>query len=288
MNSATRYNGTWTDAGGVSHDPSRAGQRRRIVSLVPSLTETLCAVGGRERLAGITAYCIRPADLLKDASIAKVGGTKKFSREKLLALQPDLVLVNLEENELEDIDFLKSRVECYVNGVKTVREGIETLREVGSLIGRFDTGDRLARAAERVLAEIEALVKVCTNSGQKPLRVFYPIWRDPWMTVAPDTFIADHLRTLGAEAVPACAQKTRYPQVSLPDAAAAKPDIVWLPNEPYHFKEKDADEVRATKGLEHARVQLVDGDNVCWFGARQTEGLEYAYRTLWGKSPSHS
>jgi hypothetical protein len=108
------------------------------------------------------------------------------------------------------------------------------------------------------------------------------------MTVAPDTFIADHLRTLGAEAVPDCTQKTRYPQIALPDAAAAKPDVVWLPNEPFHFKEKDAAEVRGTKGFERARVQLVDGDNVCWFGARQAEGLAYAYEILWGSALNKS
>lgn len=285
MGSASKYDAAWLDAGGVPHDPARASGRQRIVSLVPSLTETLCAVGGRARLKGITAFCIKPADLLPDPAFAKVGGTKKFNREKLLALQPGLVLVNLEENELEDIDFLKRRVECYVNGVKTVREGIETLREVGSLIGAFETGDALAREAETVLAGIEAAARARAESGAKPLRVFYPIWRDPWMSIAGDTFIADHLRTLGAEAVPASSGKTRYPQVSLAEAAAAAPDVVWLPSEPFHFKEADAAEVRAAPGFERACVKLVDGDNVCWFGARQAEGLAYAYRELWGGLP---
>ncbi|MCW8131245.1 MAG: ABC transporter substrate-binding protein [Planctomycetota bacterium] len=280
---AAHYSKTWTDAGGVPHDPARAQDRRRIVSLVPSLSETLCAAGGRARLAGITAFCIKPADLLKDPAIAKVGGTKKFSREKLLALQPDLVLVNLEENELEDIDFLKARVECYVNGVKTVRAGIETLREVAALTGAFETGDALAREAEAVLAKIETRVAARRAAGKAPRRVFYPIWRDPWMTVTGDTFIADHLRTLGAEAVPAYDLKTRYPQTTLGEAAAAQPASVWLPSEPFHFQEKDAAEVRAAPGFERARVQLVDGDNVCWFGARQAEGLAYAYETLWGR-----
>ena len=277
------YGVPWTDRGGVAHDSARAPQRRRIVSLVPSLTETLCAVGGRERLAGVTAFCIHPADILKDPRIEKVGGTKKFSREKLLALKPDLVLANLEENELDDIEFLKSRVECYINGPQTVTEGLETLREVGSLIGAFDTGDKLAREAENVLASIRKRVQARAAAGGKPLRVFYPIWRDPWMSVAEDTFIADHLRELGAEAVPAYRGSTRYPEITLEEAAAAKPDVVWLPNEPYHFKEKDADEIKALKIFAGVRVELVDGDNVCWFGARQTEGLTYAYRQLWGR-----
>lgn len=284
MSALDRYTKPWTDAGAVAHDPASPAPQR-IVSLVPSLTETLCAVGGRARLAGITAFCIRPPELLKDPSLTKVGGTKRFDREKLLSLQPGFVMVNLEENELDDIAFLKARVPCYVNGVTTVAEGIETLREVGALAGALAEGDRLAREAEAVLERIRARVRAHAAAGTPRRRVFYPIWRDPWMSVAPDTFIADHLRELGAEAVPAKSGKTRYPEVSLGEAAAAKPDVVWLPNEPYHFKPKDRDEVRAAPGLTGIPVELVDGDNVCWFGARQAEGLAYAFRTLWGGDP---
>jgi len=252
-----------------------------MVSLVPSLTETLCAVGGRERLVGVTAFCIHPVDILKDPRIEKVGGTKKFSREKLLALKPDLVLANLEENELDALEFLKSRVECYINGPQTVAEGIETLREVGSLCDASERGDQLAREAEAVLVAIRQRVSERVTAGGNPLRIFYPIWRDPWMSVAEDTFIADHLRELGGVAVPEYRGHTRYPVVTLAQAAASKPDVIWLPNEPFHFKEKDAAAIKSTRGFEHVRIELVDGDHVCWFGVRQTEGLAYAYRKLW-------
>jgi len=283
VDTIARYTNEWKDAGGVAHAPFRAP--RRIVSLVPSLTETVHRVGARAQLAGITAFCIWPGDLLKDPAIAKVGGTKKFSREKVLALQPDLVLVNLEENELEDIEFLKARVECYINGVRTVAEGLETLREIGALTGCLTEGDRLASEGEVLLGEIRRRTSARVKAGSPPRRVFYPIWRDPWMTVTRDTFIANHLRELGAITVPEFGAEagTRYPQVTLEQVGAAHPEVVWLPSEPFHFKEPDATEIRAHSTLGRARVELVDGDPVCWFGGLQLEGLPYAYKKLWGE-----
>ena len=274
---------TWLDAGGVSHDPREAPRRMRIISLVPSLTETLCAVGGEARLVGITAFCIWPKNLLSDPHIAKVGGTKTVNRERVLELKPDLLLVNLEENELTDIDFFKARVECYVNGVKTVAQGIETLRELGSLIGTSAIAEPLAEKAEAELRAIQSRVAEFRAAGGRDPKIFYPIWREPWMSISCDTFIHDHLQTCGAQNIFAD-KPGRYPEISLDEVVAAAPDIVWLPSEPYHFKEKDAQEIGKLSSLPAAqkgRVELVDGDNVCWFGARQTEGLPYTFREVW-------
>ena len=287
MEAQTRCTQEWTDAGGVAHEPFRSRERRRIVSLVPSLTESLCALGGRDQLVGCTAFCIRPPGLLTDPRILKVGGTKKFNREKLLSLKPDLVLLNLEENELEDIAFLRAQVECYVNGVKTVADGIESLRELGAFIGAHVRAEALAREAQEVLDRVRERVRERTTAGGRTVRVFYPIWRDPWMSVGSDTFIADHLRTLGAEEVPRVAGASRYPTVTLVQAAASGPDVVWLPSEPYAFKALDAQELLTMPGLERVPVELVNGDHVCWFGVRQTEGLAYAYRTLWRQDLEH-
>lgn len=278
-----RYDSTWTDAGGVRHDPAEAPRRQRIISLVPSLTETLCAVGGEPRLVGITAFCIWPKNLLHEPHIAKVGGTKTVNRERVLELKPDLLLVNLEENELADIDFFKARVECYVNGVKTVKQGIETLRELGSVIGTSDIAEPLALKAEAELADIESRVAEYKAAGGREPKIFYPIWRDPWMSISRDTFIHDHLKICGAQNIFA-GKPGRYPEISLDEVAAAAPDIVWLPSEPYHFKEKDAEEISKLSALpatQKKRIELVDGDNVCWFGARQTEGLAYTFREMW-------
>ena len=273
----------WKDAGGVVHSPDSVRPNRRVVSLVPSLSETFCAIGGREELVGCTAFCIEPKDLLKDARIVKVGGTKTVLREKVMALNPDLILTNLEENQLDDIDWFKTRLETYCNGVKTLQDGIASIRELGALIGRNEHAEKLAREADTELAQLraEASKQLAT---QKPLRILYAIWRDPWMTINHDTFIHDHLVACGGENVFGADESSRYPQVTLDAIRAAKPDVIWLPSEPYRFKEKhlaDFAELTDVPAVRNGRVELVNGDNVCWFGVRQIEGMKYTVGRMW-------
>jgi ABC-type Fe3+-hydroxamate transport system substrate-binding protein len=273
----------WKDAGGVVHDPASVRAPRRVVSLVPSLTETFCAIGGREQLVGCTAFCIEPHDLLKDARVVKIGGTKTVLRERVMNLQPDLVLTNLEENQLDDIDWFKSRLECYCNGVKTLTDGIASIRELGKLIGHGEQAEPLAMQAEASLADLRRTAAE-RLSGHKPLRIFYAIWREPWMTINSDTFIHDHLRSCGGENVFGADASSRYPEVSIDAIRAAAPDVIWLPSEPYRFKEKHLAEFANfpdIPAVRNGRVELVNGDNVCWFGVRQIEGMRYTVGKLW-------
>jgi iron complex transport system substrate-binding protein len=289
MNKLDRYRESFTDAGGVLHDCRDGNRRRRVVSLVPSLTETFCAVGGKDRLVGCTAFCIYPKGLLKDPAIVKIGGTKTVLREKLLALNPDLILCNLEENTLEDIDFFKSRVECYINGVKTVEDGIESIREVAALIGTHEKFETLATEIEAKLTEIKRESAERLKSRPRP-RLLYLIWREPWMAVNGDTFISHHLSTCGAEDV--FQKRTeRYPVVTVDEIREATPEIVWLPSEPYIFKEKHVEEIRKLGVLPatpNTRVELVDGEAVCWFGVRQLMGLPYTFAKLWQAEPAQN
>jgi len=269
---------TWRDAGGVEHDRREAERHRRIVSLVPSLTETICAVGGRSRLVGCTAFCTRPPDLLKAADVVTLGGTKTVMRERLLALNPNLVLLNLEENRLEDIEFFKSRVECYINGVKTVEDGIATIRELGALISDCSAGFQPAVVLAQEATAVLQRIKQEAAGRQSPRKIFYAIWREPWMSVNRDTFIHSQLSLCGAQNVFADAPQ-RYPEVTLGQIRAEAPDMIWLPSEPYRFKQKHVDELRRELAFT-GRIELVDGDNVCWFGARQIEGMAYTRRML--------
>ncbi len=284
------YRRSWRDAGGIPHDPRDAPRRQRVVSLVPSLTESLCAVGGRTRMAGCTAFCIRPAGLLKDRAVAKVGGTKTVLKEKVLKLKPDLLLLNLEENTLEDIAYFKTRVECYINGVRTLEEGLESMRELAALIGpgpgeALEAADNLARQGHALLAAVRARVAQRETRGARRPALFYAIWRDPWMTINGDTFIHSHLEACGAKNVFG-AETSRYPEVTLEEVSRRAPDAVWLPSEPYRFKPRDAREIsklHALPAAQRQRIELVDGDAVCWFGARQLEGTAATYRQLWRK-----
>lgn len=273
----------WTDAGGVTHDPQRAPLRKRIVSLVPSLTETLCALGGRERLVGCTAFCVHPKGLLKDANVIKVGGTKTILREKLLALKPDLLLMNMEENTLEDIAYFRERVECYLDGTKTLDDGLASILNVGSFIGAESLALDFFQRGQSALAKIDADRASLKAQGRGDPRVFYAIWREPWMSINRDTFIHAMLERCGAQNIFAAHAK-RYPEVSMAEILAAEPDIVWLPCEPYRFKEKHLAEwsnLQTAAGTPIQRVELVDGEYVCWFGVRQIAGMEYTFRQLW-------
>jgi len=277
------FDSDWTDAGGVTHATAQSKPRKRIVSLVPSLTETLCAVGGRESLVGCTAFCVHPDGLLKDSPVVKIGGTKTILREKLLALNPDLILLNLEENRREDIEFLKSRVECYIDYSRTLEAGLDSILNLGALLGVREPALSLYAKGNETLQSVESRVQANLKAGRPKPSLFYAIWREPWMSINCDTFIHQMLTRCGARNVFGN-WTDRYPTVSFNDILKAAPEIMWLASEPYAFKEKHRAEWLNLPGLPAAqtgRVEVVDGELVCWFGVRQIEGMEYTFRSIW-------
>ncbi len=270
------------DVRGRTFEASR--QPKRIVSLVPSITETLFAFGAGERVVGVTDYCIHPAD--GAAQKARVGGTKNPRIEQILALAPDLVLANMEENRKPDIAALEaSGVPVFVAFPRTVRAALNELRDVARLVG--------AENAQTIIESIEHRLLRVQMAARRP-RVFVAIWRDPWMTANGDTFVGDLLETCGGDNIfrerrrkfPLAAElgraperrvegaDTRYPRVSLDEVAFHSPDIVLLPDEPFHFTVEDACELRAVPGLERARIQIVDGTLVTWSGVRIAQSLD--------------
>lgn len=238
---------------------------RRIVSLVPSSTESIVALGAGAALVGCTRYCTEPADRL--APVARVGGTKNPSCDAIARLGPDLVLANAEENRAEDIDWLAARTEVLVQTPRTVVEAAAALRELAVRLGRLaDVQPFLLRIEARLAAAAVATL------DRPPLRVFYPIWSKPWMSIGADTFVHDVLRTVGAANV--CDRSAaRYPEVHLEDVVAAGVDAVLLPSEPWEFGADDRDRMLAERAFGDARVALCDGRDFCWHGVRMADGL---------------
>lgn len=245
---------------------------RRIVSLVPSLTETLYALGAGDRLVGATRYCVEPAAALEP--VPRVGGTKNPDRGKIAALSPDLVLVNDEENRREDIAWLRQRFEVFASMPRSILDVADVLRELGA---RFEASEEveamlLEIEAQRARAEVESLQR-------RPIRVFYAIWKKPWMSINSDTYIHDFLRSAGAINVTAdCAD--RYPRFADTDLAALAPDLVLLPDEPWEFGPDDRTELDTRRLFGNAATLLVDGKDYCWHGSRTPQGLGRAIDTL--------
>ena len=222
----------------MSRDPGP-----RIVSLVPSVTETLLTWGMVP--VGVTRFCEQP-------HLDTVGGTKNPDIARILALAPDLVVMDEEENRREDATALGASLPVHVTAVRS-------WRDVDSCL------DALARAvgAERSEPERDAFHRLALEpAADARLRAFVPIWRRPWMTVGGDTYGSSLLRWCGVVNVYEEAPD-RYPTVALEDVAHRRPDVVLLPTEPYSFEVRHHAEVAAL-----GRTEVVDGKDLFWWGVR--------------------
>ncbi|WP_150239068.1 helical backbone metal receptor [Nocardiopsis quinghaiensis] len=223
---------------------------RRVVSLVPSLTEAV-AHTARGALVGATVWCAHPADL----EVERLRGTKNPHVRRIVELAPDLVVANREENRERHVRELREAgIPVWVTDIRTVPGAFASLRRLFAACA-FASPDWLARA--------EAAWSAPVPSGP---RVAVPIWRDPWMWVGGDTYADDVLSRLGAVNVLAGG---RYPQLPPEEVAAAGPDVVVLPDEPYRFTADDGPD--AFPGLPSV---LVEGRDLTWYGPSMTAARE--------------
>ncbi|MFB6579805.1 helical backbone metal receptor [Streptomyces sp. NPDC056402] len=220
---------------------------RRVVSLVPSLTEAV-AVSAPGLLVGVTDWCTHPEDF---GDAVRIGGTKNPDVRRIVELRPDLVIANEEENRAPDLAALRAAgVEVLVTEVRTLPQALRELDRV--LVGALGlTRPGWLADAERAWARVEPLAE---------RTAFVPIWRRPWMVLGRDTFAGDLLARLGVRNVYA-GHPERYPRVPVEELAAAGCDLVVLPDEPYRFTAEDGPE--AFPGLPAA---LVDGRHLTWYG----------------------
>ena len=241
---------------------------RRIVSLVPSVTEALFALGLGERVVGVTDWCVHPAQAVKD--LPKVGGTKDTDVDAVRGLAPDLVLANREENTERTVRKLREAgLAVEVGYPRTVADGVELLAWLHGLGASPEAWEAVVEPARRALEEARA------RPPETPVRVFCPIWRDPWMAVSGDTYVHDLLVLCGAEN-PWAAARRRYPIVSPNEIQMIRPELVLLPDEPYAFSERDRRELAAwdIPAARNGAIHLVDGTLVSWYGPRIPRAIE--------------
>ncbi len=268
------------DASGV--DLRLARSPRRIVSLVPSTTETLCALGLADALVGVTVYCVEPRALVRNK--ARVGGTKDPDLAGIRALAPDLVVANMEENERAHVEALREwSIPVWVTYPRTVFEGIRMIRELGEITGTSARAATIADPLEAALARVRA-----AGATRPTLRSFYAIWRDPYMTINADTYIHDVLVVCGGRNVFG-ARPERYPTITLDEIAAQRPEVILLPDEPYRFRRAhlaDFAGLGDVPAVRDGRVHLVDGKLFSWYGPRIAETLRAVPALLAGSGVS--
>jgi ABC-type Fe3+-hydroxamate transport system substrate-binding protein len=245
----------------------------RIASLVPSATETLVALGLGPCLVARTGFCIHPADAV--ATVPKVGGTKDVNLDKLKKLAPTHVVVNVDENRLDTAEALRTFVpEVIVTHPRRPEDNLALFEQLRAAFAGQPGVDERAAALS---AEFSAALARCRAQAWPGEQVLYLIWRDPWMTVARDTYIATLLAEVGWRTWPAVQGGEhgagRYPALSGGEPWLADIDRVLLSSEPYRFGPAHVAEAQAL--CPRARVQLVDGELLSWWGARGAAGLDY-------------
>ncbi len=242
----------------------------RIISLCPSITESLVALGLAPRLVGVTRYCVHPREVT--AGIRKVGGTKDPDHATIRSLEPDLVFANAEENRPEDLLALGRDLALDVSHPRRVADVPPLLRRFGRLTGTEEIAEGFSSRVEEELLRLEG-----GRFSSPPFRYVVLIWKSPWMTVGPRTYIADLLRLAGG--VPSFEESggpgLDYPTTDEVSILASRPDVLILPDEPYRFREADAAYFRSRLGS-RGRVVLAPGDDLCWHGVRTLRGLAAA------------
>lgn len=241
-----------TDVRGRSFDTARAPQR--VVSLVPSLTETLFELGAGAAVVGITDFCIFPPDL----ALPRLGGTKNPRVDEVRALAPDLVHMNLEENLRRHAEAIEPFAPVFVSEPKSVDDVAVLIEQLGALHDRRERGSELA----------EALRAERASMPQRSFTFACPIWKNPWMWCGGDTYVSRLVEAAGGRNV--LADRNRYPQLDVEAVLAMRPDVIFLPDEPFLFTEEDA--------LAIANVKVIGpfpGHLFTWHGSRTIEGLRF-------------
>lgn len=218
----------------------------RVVSLVPSSTETLLALGAD--VVACTRFCEQPG-------LTHVGGTKNPDVDAIVALGPDLVILDREENRIEDHDALVAAgLSVFVSDVRSIDAGVRVVGELADVSGVPSPWLEVVPSAD---PPIDSLA-------------FVPIWRRPWMSISGATYGGSVLRRLGIELVTADAD-LEYPALELDDVAARHPDLVLVPSEPYDFDEAHLDEL--ARALPSAEICRIDGQDLFWWGIRTPAAL---------------
>lgn len=233
---------------------------KRIISLVPAITETMYHLGLEQEIVGRTRFCKFPADKVK--AVKNIGGTKDIKLDRIITLKPDLIIAEKEENTKEIVETLEKHCPVFVFEVQKIAEVYRMIHDIGSLTDR-------SQAASKLVNEIQAAFKSLPKASNK--RVSYVIWKNPYMVVGKNTYIQSLLQEMGF-INPFIEAEGRYPVVTEADLLEAELDEIFLATEPFPFREKHLQEFREI--LPHVKLSIVDGE-MFWYGAKMLEAAGY-------------
>lgn len=233
---------------------------KRIISLCPGMTETLYTLNLENEIVGRTRYCIYPSDKVEGATI--VGGIKEIDPETIGKLNPDLIIVEKEENTPEIVAALEKRYPVYSAEVQSVQDAYRMIEDIAALTDRELQGQQLVGDIKKEFAAF---------SGMKGKRAAYIIWRNPYMAVGNTTYINSLLEEIGF-INPFAELDGRYPSVGEEEFQRANLDYIFLASEPFPFKEKHKAEF--LKMAPNAEIHILDGE-MFWYGAKMKKAAKY-------------
>lgn len=233
---------------------------KRLISLVPSLTELLIDLGLKDHLMGRTRFCIHPENEVQDIEI--IGGTKNPNINKIIELEPDFILCNKEENRKVDIEQLQEHFKVYLTDISTIEDAILEIHSLSQTLGVKDQADLLIHKIMETLNQ---------RPSTKIMTAAYLIWKDPWMTVGNDTYIHDVMEQYSLRNV--FGDKTRYPNTSPEELRSLNPDLILLSSEPFPFKQNHIEELKGH--CPESNIQLINGEWFSWYGSRMAASFQH-------------
>lgn len=241
---------------------------KRIICLVPSLTELLFDLGLENSIVGLTKFCVHPKHARKSKKV--VGGTKQIKVDKIKALKPDIILCNKEENSVDIVKLCSAIAPTHVSDIYNLDDTIELIEQYGKI---FDCIEEAKRINHKLHKEKKLFISEIKSI--KRLNVAYFIWRDPLMVAAKNTFIDYMLELAGF--CNAFADRGRYPEVTWKEVQAKSPELIFLSSEPYPFKEQH--QIEFNEKTQDTKIITVNGEMFSWYGTRLLKAFDY-FRSL--------
>lgn len=239
---------------------------QRMISLCPSLTDTLFALGLGDRMVGRTQFCIHPAEQVEE--VRRVGGTKQIKPDVIEEVAPTLIIAEKEENPKEMVESLAKNYPVYVTDVESYEDALRMIEDLGQITGTEMAAQGMVREIETAFASLRPI---------QPLRVAYFIWQKPYMVAGHHTYIHSLLTKCGLVNVFAEAEG-RYPTVTEEEIRIAKPDVILLSSEPFPFQKAHQDAFYDM--FPDSKTILVDGEMFSWYGVHMKEAAAYFIELL--------